>query len=491
MRECFRFSSVAIPLPAELWQACWPQLRDHWGQLRFGVLGGIDFVYRCSLRKNRPTKLHLRTQNLNTVAFWSAQGLLFRQRVCLTREHFLELVQSAEREQLVSLVAFLRPMIDAAEAGQSAVLRLNEKDYVVSWVLCVPILGSIEGRSLLFQLRNPSADGSGELVPLEWSELPLPCDTSSIDWQLEANYLRCVEQEQGTDRVASSAQGVASKLLKEARKRDLNVDRSYNLESPYLAVVMQAECAPSLPLEELMYASLNAHSHRALNNSNQQYTEWINELRRPSLRRNWSKICRDPVQYFWLCLQLYAAVAHASRDGLSSPQAFRDHYVDYLCQLADVVHEPELARIALSFRQVGQQWSVLSLSLLIEESTALSKAISHLDAQAEALHSGSRIDELDVTSSISLGMLEDTILLDFANEFASECGHEHAEDIVERSFLFAEHRPAFEPALSSKAELAQSQMVSRIKFLSNVVERIAALERAAFLSLSDLVEEKL
>jgi len=85
---------------------------------------------------------------------------------------------------------------------------------------------------------------------------------------------------------------------------------------------------------------------------------WLNHIRRKSLRKSWPSLLAKPKHYFWMAQQLQSEI---SKDGDS---ANREKYVEFLRLLSTQLHCPEIAELALDFRRSVQRWSVVALSLL-------------------------------------------------------------------------------------------------------------------------------
>ena len=85
---------------------------------------------------------------------------------------------------------------------------------------------------------------------------------------------------------------------------------------------------------------------------------WINHIRRKSLRKSWPELLKKRKHYFWMTQQLYSGIM---KDG---DVANRERYVEFLRVLSEKFDVPELSTIALGFRRSIQSWIVLAMALL-------------------------------------------------------------------------------------------------------------------------------
>ncbi len=103
-----------------------------------------------------------------------------------------------------------------------------------------------------------------------------------------------------------------------------------------------------------------------------QVQNWINHIRRPSLRKSWQSILSTQSEYFWAAVQVYHEI-HAAAD-----IAFRERYIQFLLQCSDHLQCPELKSMTLDFRKSQRYWQQLSTVLLADSSVMLKK-IPELD----------------------------------------------------------------------------------------------------------------
>ncbi len=137
-----------------------------------------------------------------------------------------------------------------------------------------------------------------------------------------------------------------------------------------------------------------------------QVQNWINHIRRPSLRKSWQSILSTQSEYFWAAAQVYHEI-HASND-----IAFRERYIQFLLLCADHLQCPELKSMTLDFRKSQRYWQQLSTVLLAESSVML-KLIPELDwMDMEAMfESAEKFESEQPVQNIEgrLSLMEDSI----------------------------------------------------------------------------------
>jgi hypothetical protein len=92
---------------------------------------------------------------------------------------------------------------------------------------------------------------------------------------------------------------------------------------------------------------------------------WVNHIRRPSLRKSWDSVLSDEADYYWAAVQLYNEI-HVDSD-----VAFRERYIQFLVQCADYLHCPDLKSMALDFRRSQRYWKQLGSVLIDDGSPSL------------------------------------------------------------------------------------------------------------------------
>ena len=112
--------------------------------------------------------------------------------------------------------------------------------------------------------------------------------------------------------------------------------------------------------EQCAYYSNSTGVEMAVNN-------WLNLIRRPSLRKSWPSLLSVPRHYFWMAVHLYSQI-HLEND-----VAYRERYVQFLRVASEYLEVPKLQEIALLFRKSISIWQVLGSVLLDSSSKALSQ----------------------------------------------------------------------------------------------------------------------
>lgn len=118
---------------------------------------------------------------------------------------------------------------------------------------------------------------------------------------------------------------------------------------------------------------------------------WINHIRRKSLRKSWPELLKKRKHYFWMTQQLYSGIIR------SSDVANREKYVEFLRVIAQKFDIPELANIALGFRRSIQSWTVLAMALLDGSAAGIAEISSEHELEGNLSLFLKDGKELDVT----------------------------------------------------------------------------------------------
>ena len=128
---------------------------------------------------------------------------------------------------------------------------------------------------------------------------------------------------------------------------------------------------------------------------------WINHIRRKSLRKSWPELLKKKKNYFWMTQQLYSGILDGSDIGS------REKYVEFLRVLSQKFEIPELAQIALGFRRSIQYWTVLAMALLDGSSAGIAAISSpHEEEGNLALFLA---DEKDLDIEFRLEIIENSL----------------------------------------------------------------------------------
>ena len=143
---------------------------------------------------------------------------------------------------------------------------------------------------------------------------------------------------------------------------------------------------------------------------------WINHIRRKSLRKSWPELLKKKKHYFWMTQQLYSGILDGSDIGS------RERYVEFLRILSQKFEIPELAQIALGFRRSIQYWTVLAMVLLDGSIAGIAKISSSYE-QDENL-SLFLVDEKDLDIEFRLEIIENSLqeILDTERETFAKIG---------------------------------------------------------------------
>lgn len=128
---------------------------------------------------------------------------------------------------------------------------------------------------------------------------------------------------------------------------------------------------------------------------------WINHIRRKSLRKSWPELLKKRRHYFWMTQQLYSGIMDSADVG------DREKYVEFLRVLAQKFDIPELAKIALGFRRSIQNWTVLAMALLDGSSTGIADVSSPHEQEGNLALFLANDQDLDI--SFRLEVIENSL----------------------------------------------------------------------------------
>jgi hypothetical protein len=144
----------------------------------------------------------------------------------------------------------------------------------------------------------------------------------------------------------------------------------------------------------LALASNIAHYHNS-DGVSMQCRNWLNQLRRPSVRNSWPKLLEERENYFWMSKQMHRQILSMG------DIAFRETFITFLRGVSTEFELPILNKIALQFRSSSEQWNRLAFALIGADNSLLENGS---DAQLEqfikensTLDISMRIQVIDIT----------------------------------------------------------------------------------------------
>ena len=150
-----------------------------------------------------------------------------------------------------------------------------------------------------------------------------------------------------------------------------------------------------VPAEQVAYFQNATGVERKVQN-------WINHIRRKSLRKSWPELLKKRRHYFWMTQQLYLGIINSGDVGN------REKYVEFLRFLAQKFDIPELSKIALGFRRSIQNWTVLAMTLLDGSSSGIAEVSSPHELEGNLALFLENENELDV--NFRLEVIENSLL---------------------------------------------------------------------------------
>lgn len=122
-----------------------------------------------------------------------------------------------------------------------------------------------------------------------------------------------------------------------------------------------------ISLEEILKLALSEHCAYFSNSAGveSKVQNWLNHIRRPSLRKSWPILLSERKKYFWMAVQMFSQI-YQSQD-----VAHREKYIQFLRHASEKIAIPELREIAVLFHSSMELWQLLGACLLDDESAVL------------------------------------------------------------------------------------------------------------------------